>query len=84
MAMAQQRHFLAYLDNLVQSRTEEHRYIYLFFSFCMMKKNPLILRYINFLLLGCLFYSLFLNQNHYDRIGWSLHLPMMLLNTVIP
>ena len=28
MAMAQQSHFLAYLDNLVQSRTEEHRYIF--------------------------------------------------------
>uniref|UniRef100_A0A673AA94 Hermansky-Pudlak syndrome 5 protein homolog n=1 Tax=Sphaeramia orbicularis TaxID=375764 RepID=A0A673AA94_9TELE len=29
MAMAQQRHFLAYLDNLVQSRTEEHRLSFL-------------------------------------------------------
>lgn len=28
MAMAQQSHFLAYLDNLVQSRTEGHRYIF--------------------------------------------------------
>lgn len=27
MIMAQQSHFLAYLDNLVQSQTEEHRYI---------------------------------------------------------
>ncbi|KAM7396827.1 hypothetical protein PAMP_019837 [Pampus punctatissimus] len=29
MAMAQQSHFLAYLDNLVQSRTEEHRLSFL-------------------------------------------------------
>lgn len=27
MTMAQQSHFLPYLDNLVQSRTEEHRYV---------------------------------------------------------
>ena len=30
MAMAQQSHFLAYLDNLVQSQTEEDRYIFSF------------------------------------------------------
>lgn len=28
MAMAQKSHFLAYLDNLVQSQTEEHRYAF--------------------------------------------------------
>ncbi len=30
MTMAQKSHFLAYLDNLVQSRTEEHRYVFRF------------------------------------------------------
>lgn len=31
MSTAQKSHFLAYLDNLVQSRTEEHRYMFLCF-----------------------------------------------------
>ena len=35
MTMAHESHFLAYLDNLVQSRTEEHRYL----SFCQKKKE---------------------------------------------
>lgn len=28
MTMAKKTHFLAYLDNLVQSQTEEHRYVF--------------------------------------------------------
>lgn len=28
MTMAKKSHFLAYLDNLVQSQTEEHRYVF--------------------------------------------------------
>lgn len=28
MTMAQKSHFLAYLDNLVQSQTEQHRYVF--------------------------------------------------------
>lgn len=36
MTMAQKSHFLAYLDNLVQSRTEGHRYI---FSFILLSET---------------------------------------------
>lgn len=39
MTMAQKSHFLAYLDNLVQSRTEEHRYIFSFISLAKSKKT---------------------------------------------
>lgn len=39
MTMAQQSHFLAYLDNLVQSQSEEHRYV-LFHLFSKTKITP--------------------------------------------
>lgn len=87
MTMAQQSHFLAYLDNLVQSRTEEHRYIFCFILLLKRKQtlnSPCCWILHSFLPLGCHFCNPFSNQNHWDRIGWSWHLPMMPLNSVIP
>lgn len=85
MTMAQKSHFLAYLDNLVQSQTEEHRYV---FHFILLSKKDgefsLLLIFTFIICLGCHFCSPFLNQNHWDRIGSNWHLPMMLLNAVIP
>lgn len=51
MTMAHHSHFLAYLDNLVQSQTEEHRYICSFTFVQKQKKNFLSWFYdLNFLL----------------------------------
>lgn len=41
MAMAQQSHFLAYLDNLVQSRTEGHRYVFSLILFVRVLKKDM-------------------------------------------
>lgn len=44
MTMAQRSHFLAYLDNLVQSRTEGHRLIFLsYICHKLKKKNKALL-----------------------------------------
>lgn len=87
MTMAQQSHFLAYLDNLVQSQTEEHRYSFHLIFLSKAKTTvspPCCWISHSFLPLGCHSCSPFLNQSHWDRIGWSWHLPMMLLSAVIP
>lgn len=85
MTMAQQSHFLPYLDNLVQSRTEEHRYTVWLNTWKHQRWLSLCYKAHNYYFLsGCHFCSPFLNLNHWSMIGWSWHSLMMLLNTVIP
>lgn len=52
MTMAKQSHFLAYLDNLVQSRTEEHRYTFCCVFLPEMKNDNELFFLLNFALIS--------------------------------